>query len=355
MIRRLATIALVVLAVTACQSTALDEDQTPRSRYAGTEGEFPVGVIPEASLRDTARAKDVALSIDYPNRAGSYPLIVFSHGLGSSERAYVGLSSFWASQGYVVIRTGHADAGRMDNVTSGESAWQTQTATEWRNRARDISFVLDSLDQLEQKYPELAGKIDRAKIGVGGHGYGAFTAMLLGGARTYPGATSYADPRVKAVLALSPFGPGDRRGLTNDSFAELKTPALFMIGSQETGVTDAETPEWRRQAYELSPAGDKWVMVVDGARTSTFTGRYESLPAQPVRVSDPPPSTAPPQPQPTYPQPAEKRVSRESSPGLRERSLFNRIQGVSLAFWDTYLRGDAEGRKSLEAAATAKK
>jgi predicted dienelactone hydrolase len=167
--------------------------------------------------------------------------------------------------------------------------------------------------------------------------------------RTYPGATSYADPRVKAVLAMSPFGPGPLRGLNAESWQELRVPALFMIGSDETGVSDAETVEWRKQAYGLAPAGDKWLVMIEGARSSTFTGIYQTPPPAAPRVSDRDaagnvmsPNTANVQ-------------GREGYSGLRERGLFNRIQGVSLSFWDTYLRGDAEGRTALERAATEKK
>lgn len=353
MIRRIFASLLFLAALAGCQTTGLDDEQTPRSRYAGREGELPVGVIPEGVLRDTARDRDVLMSIDYPSRGGNYPLLMFSHGLGSSHRAYVSLASFWASQGYVVIRVGHADAGRMQNISSGEAAWQTQTAAEWRNRVRDVTFVLDSLAQLRQAYPELEGKIDETKIGVGGHGYGAFTAMLLGGLRTFPGAVSYADPRVKAVLAMSPFGPGPLRGLTTESWQDLETPTLFMVGSDETGVNDTETAQWRQEAFRLAPAGDKWLFVLEGARSSTFTGVYQSAPSGTPRSTDRDATGRPLDP--NRPPPMDPRQGRESYSGVRERSLFNRIQGVSLSFWDAYLLGTAEGRQALEGAATEKK
>ena len=48
-----------------------------------------------------------------PDAPGPHPLIVFSHGFGGSSRGYVGLSSYWASHGYVVIAPSHADSVQL--------------------------------------------------------------------------------------------------------------------------------------------------------------------------------------------------------------------------------------------------
>jgi predicted dienelactone hydrolase len=343
MIRRIAVF-LLAFTFLSCASAPnqLDEDQGPRSRYSGQAGESPVGVIPEGTLRDSQRDRDVVFTVEYPTRPGVYPLILFSHGFGATRQAYVGLSSHWASQGYVVIKPAHADSGRLQ--TSGVvEAWEDQTQTDWRNRVRDLTFLIDSLDQLEKAYPELQGKIDHTKIGVGGHSYGAFTAMLVGGVRTFPGGVSYADPRVKAIVAMSPQGPDEPRGLTTESWRELKIPALFMTGTQDRGLTDAQTPEWRRQAFELSPPGDKWLAVLEGARHASFAGRIdpgtEALYPNSQIIGDTGRSAQQPDP---------RQPGRESAAGLKFRAVFADVKAVSLAFWDTYLRDDAEARKTLE-------
>jgi predicted dienelactone hydrolase len=260
MIRRAVVVVLFALTFVSCSTAPnqLDADQAPPSRYSGQAGESPVGVIPEGTIRDEQRGRDLVFTVEYPTRPGPYPLIIFSHGFGETRQLYVGLSAHWASQGYVVIKPAHADAGRLQPGDVAAAA-KDQTPADWRNRVRDVTTIIDSLDKIEETYPELKGKIDRAKIGVGGQSYGAFTALLLGGARTYPGGTSYADPRVKAIVAMSPQGPSDTFGLTSESWKEVRVPVLFMTGSMDKGLADSETPEWRRQAFELSPEGDKWV------------------------------------------------------------------------------------------------
>jgi predicted dienelactone hydrolase len=351
MIRRTLSIVLLALAVVSCRTAPnqLDEDQGPRSRYAGQAGESPVGVIPEGIVRDTQRDKDVVFTVEYPTRPGPYPLIVFSHGFGATRQAYVGLSAHWASQGYVVIKPAHSDSGKVQAGAAAD-AWRDQTPADWRNRVRDVTAILDGLDKIEESYPELKGKIDRTKIAVAGHSYGAFTAMLLGGAKTYPGATSYADPRVKAIVVMSPQGPSESFGLTNDSYRDIRIPALFMTGTLDRGLAENETPEWRRQAFELAPAGDKWLVVLEGARHLSFVGRIDPStdgmrPMTEPMLGDPTPRTNAPRERYDPRQPG-----RESVAGLRIRSTFNDIKAISLAFLDTYLRTEAEGRTALEGA-----
>src|SRR3989441_1514779 len=85
--------------------------------YSADVGPSPVGVIPTTTLHDAQRNKEVEVSIEYPTRGGPFPIIVFSHGYGSSNRAYEPLISYWTSNGYVCIRPAHADAGALRDTT----------------------------------------------------------------------------------------------------------------------------------------------------------------------------------------------------------------------------------------------
>lgn len=349
MIRRVLILSVVAALALACGTA--DDTVRPASipagkYFGGDSGRLPVGAIPDIVLRDAQRNRDLTLTVEYPTRGGPHPLIVWSHAYGGSNRSYVGLSSYWASHGYVVVRPTH-----QDPAASGDNVWETNGAEAWRNRVRDITFVLDSLEQLAQRYPELQGKIDATRIGVGGHSYGAHTAMLIGGTRTFPGNVTHADPRVKAIVVMSPQGPGEMRGLTRESWTELRVPTLFITGTLDTGATETETPEWRREAFNLAPAGDKWFVMIDGARHASFTGRSDDLMnaaareraqrdplLDPLDPRDPRIGTA-----------RDPRLATPSERGmLRQQEVFAVARGAALAFWDTYLRGDAEGRTALE-------
>ncbi len=322
-------------------STAVE---TGRVSYTGRAGDTPVGVIPAGTLHDPQRNKDIQLSIDYPTRGGPNPVIIFSHGFGASARAYVSISSYWASHGYVVIRPVHADAGKLQNVREAAETWSNQTAEDWRNRVRDVTFVIDSLSTLEQQYPELQGKMDKSVVGVDGHSYGAFTALLIAGATTSVGGgppVSYADHRVKAALAMSPQGVSSTRGLTRDSFNSILIPTLFMIGSEDKGVGEGEDAAWRKQAFDLAPAGDKWFVEIAGANHFSFVDRVfdSALIPPPSRENNRDRTVSE----------AERRRVQERGAAVfeRQRNIINIIRSTSLAFWDTYLKSDTKGRDYL--------
>ncbi len=356
MSRRSLVAVIAVLALTACAASPQRDEQRkmPKSQYKAEVGESPVGAIPDVDLHDDQRNKDVRITVEYPTRSGSNPLIVFSPGYGGNNNSYVGLSSYWASQGYVVIRVAHADAGKRPDG----DIWLTQTQTDRRNRVRDVTFVLDSLDVIEQRFPELQGKIDRAKIVAAGHSYGAYVAMLLGGVRTFPGSVSYADARIKAVVAMSPQGTSDTRGLTKESWAAVNVPVLYMTGTRDRGISDEETPEWRREPFDLSAPGEKWLVVVEHARHGTFVGRYDEFIEAASRERDIElPATTPRvpgvRPEPDLTKRERVPAAKARVDAIRERDLFGTIKALSLAFVDAYMKGDAKGREALEKAQTS--
>jgi predicted dienelactone hydrolase len=349
MIRRKILIVIAACAAVVCASAPSAEAQSSRQQprsgtlsrkpyYGNEEGKVSVGAIPDVALHDNDRNKDVMLTIEYPiDGTAPFPLLVWTPGFGGTNRSYQGYSSYWASMGYVVIRVSHGDKGSMD----------AQTASDWRSRVRDVTFVLDSLDTLEQRFPELKGKIDRNKIAVGGHSYGAFTAMLLGGLHTFPGDASYADPRVKEVVAISPPGPTERLGITKDSYTTLNVPALFITGSEDNGVTETETPDWRRDAFRLAPAGEKYLIVIEGARHASFTGRMDDLIEAVAREQETRDPLGRDNTVPTY---DGRRMGRAEAATMRQQEIFGIARGNALAFFDATLKGDAKGREALEKA-----
>jgi dienelactone hydrolase len=221
---------------------------------------------------------------------------------------------------------------------------------QWENRVRDVNAIINALPEIETKYPELAGKIDATRIGVGGHSYGAFTAMLLGGVKTMPGGTSFANQEVDAVLAMSPQGPAERWRLTSESWASVNVPMMYMTGTLDRGIADSETPEWRRESFASAPArGDQWLVVIEGAQHASFTGRLEDLWAAEAdrrlpNVQDPWVGGNPGAPRPGDPGLGRNRGGARV---LNERAIFHVARSTAVAFWDLYLRKDEGGRPVL--------
>ncbi len=336
--------------------------------YSGDVGPTPVGVIPTTTLHDAQRNKDVDVSIDYPTRGGPYPIIVFSHGYGSSNHGYEPLVSYWTSDGYVCIRPSHADAGALREVARDivteqrreqrrgpppqqqhqpaprnpmEEIWDREREAQWQNRVADIKLVLDSLNELERRFPELQGKMDHSRIGVAGHSYGAFTSMLIAGMRTFGSPPlQLPDPRVRAVIAMSPQGVATNRDTTPQSWVEVHIPIMYMTGTNDRGTAENEDANWRKQAFDYSPAGDKYFLLIDGARHASFTGQVGFI--EPIRASTvPQPSTSP------YGQ-AQQPPQRGAMVIGSDRRIFQIIKVTSLAFWDAYLKSDSAARDLLQ-------
>lgn len=349
--RKVVPLLVAALVLTGCASNPrADADAIAAANpYSAAPGSSPVGVIPAGSLRDTARNKDVGFAIDYPTRGGPHPVIIFSHGYGGPARGYVTMAAHWASHGYVVIRPVHADTGALKDAQPSRDpreTWGTQTPDDWRGRADDVRFILDSFPRLEQEYPELAGKMDATRIGVSGHGYGAFTALLVGGVQTFAGTvgTSYNDARVKAVAAMSPPGLDADRGLTRDSFASLKIPTLFLTGTADRGANESEDTAWRHQSFESSPDGDKWWVAIQGATHFTFSNR----PFDPSLVPEfREPAIVRRDGTVVQPDPQRQRSMVAGYPD-RDAALLGRAQAIALAFWDTYLKNEPKAREFMD-------
>ncbi|HVG23794.1 MAG TPA: alpha/beta fold hydrolase [Thermoanaerobaculia bacterium] len=314
MIRRLiTTLCLAILCVACASSDDYDTSSArslPHGKYSGNEtGPTPVGSIPDVTIRDASRNRDIVLTIDYPMTGGPHPLIVFSHEYGGSNRAYVGLASYWARNNYVVIRPSHDDRGGVEGQSQGD----------WQNRTRDVLSVIESLDTLEQRFPELQGKVDRARIGVAGHGHGGQTALQLA-----------TDPRIKAVVAMVP----ETRGVT---FANVAKPVLFISGTRDPAQAASEP-------YTLAPAGDKWLVAIENARPQAFTGRYEAFTEAQAREA----ARNEPLNDPLQNREQQMRNTRVQTLMLRTQEMFGIVRGSALAFFDAYLKGDAEARTALE-------
>jgi predicted dienelactone hydrolase len=212
----------------------------------------------EVAVVETIRLGTFDVRVTYPKGDAPAPVLVFSHGLYGSKDGYQVLARFWASHGYAVIQPTHPDS-----LKEGFKG-QAEAMQAWDERPKQISQVIDALATIEEK---TGTKLDRERIGVGGHSFGAHTSMLVGGAVAYPGllskGTSFRDPRVKATLLISPQGVGGI--FRNDSWKEYPVPALVITGSLDTSPINDTKPENRLDPYNLGPAGKMHLVWIEGA------------------------------------------------------------------------------------------
>jgi predicted dienelactone hydrolase len=286
---------------------------------------YPVIITDPVKLPAGKHRHELAVRVYAPDAPGRFPVLVFSHGLGGSRTSFAPLARYWASQGYVSVHPAHPD-----DPARGVSVGP--------RRARELSAVIDGLDDLEKAVPGLKGKLDRKRIGVAGNGFGALAAMLAGGATLDLSEAekdrTYLDPRVRAVLAISGPGPG-KLGLTNRSWRKLYVPMLTLTGTLDREA-DGKGPEWRRQVFELSRPGDKYHVFLEGATPFSFGGELAGgglasgglSPAQRVRLR------------------GGRRVG--FAAGLAHQDFqFEATKAASLAFWNAYLKNDTTAKVSL--------
>ncbi len=280
-----------------------------------SSGPYHVLTVDGVVLHDTARRKDLPLKIYYPAGTGSFPVIIFSHGALASKDCYSELGRYWASFGYISIHPSHGDS-IADSGFRGTLRDAISDPRKWEDRPRDISFIIDSLSEIEELAPQLKSKIDHRHIGVGGHSFGAYTAELIGGTTIlFPGThkpRSFADQRVEAILLLSPEGQ-DRMGLTSHSWDNFRLPMLLMYGSLDFGPW-GELPSWRGEAFQMAPRGNKYEVELDGGRHMWFAA--SSL--------------------------------RGGVLGGAHNEVFRCTQLETLAFWDAYLKHVPAAKEYLD-------
>ena len=135
--------------------------------YKLETGPLAVTEVSDFVLHDEKRNKDLHLRIFYPVQQGKYPVIVFSHGAGGSESCCESLTRHWASYGYITMQPTHDDSIAQRRDTGNDSLRFPQAVRDalkkpalWESRPRDISFLLDSLPELQKRIPGLMEKID---------------------------------------------------------------------------------------------------------------------------------------------------------------------------------------------------
>jgi dienelactone hydrolase len=215
------------------------------------------------------RPVPLEIKVSMPESGGDLPVILLSHGHGqanflSSLDGYGPLTDFWAAHGFVVIQPTH-----LDSTALGLRDMDLPDAPLfWRDRATDMHYILDHLDELEAAVPGLAGRIDHDRIAAVGHSLGAQTVTLLLGMQVLdpndPRDKDLSDPRIKAAAVIAAPGIGDdhlsaRAGenypmLKFIDFSKMRGEALVIAGDQDLNPMFSDRLSYRWDAYTHAPA-----------------------------------------------------------------------------------------------------
>lgn len=217
----------------------------------------------DTRVADPADGRELPLRLAFPATGRALPVVLFSHGAFSSGEDYDPILDAWAARGYVVIAPTHRDSVRL-GVRRGAA-----DPRHFGWRLDDAALILGRLDAVLASVPGLAARADTTRIAATGHSFGGLVAQTLGGATYFDPATgqtvSRADPRVRTVVVFSGAGAFPPI-LRNDDFAALRLPALVTVGTDDLAQAPGLSGyAWRRQPWDLSAPGNKYLLSLDGA------------------------------------------------------------------------------------------
>ena len=251
----------------------------------------PIGAVPRDSealpssvsildveWTDAARERRVPARLYWPvhNIATSpVPLVVFSHGIGGTRRGYSYLGQHLAAQGWACLHVQHVGSDSavwhgnpFGIMTRLRSAAHDDEAL---HRVHDLRFALDRL-LAQDGAPGC--DVDRRRIVVAGHSYGANTAMLGVGASVKRGGQLVVprDPRFTAAVLMSapPFhGERDLAAI----LGPIQVPTLHITTTEDViRIPGFYSPVADRlDIFEAMGGRPKQLVVFNGGSHSVFT------------------------------------------------------------------------------------
>lgn len=134
-------------------------------------------------LYDRSRDRTILTDFYMPEAttANKLPVIVVSNGLGAKRSRFNKLAEHLASHGFAVALIDHpgSDRERLRDFYQGLEA-ENFEPTEYIDRPLDVSFLLDTLTQLNPE--QFDNRLDPDQAGVFGYSFGGTTALALAGA-----------------------------------------------------------------------------------------------------------------------------------------------------------------------------
>lgn len=223
--------------------------------------------------------------------AGSFPLVVFSHGHQGYAENSAFLMEHLASHGFVVAAPDHTDNTLLDGPDRATAIYY--------QRPLDLSAVLDHLQGGGE--PALVGHLSDDPISLFGHSFGGYTAFAAGGAAydTETLAAGCADGTGSETVcsdwsdeaearfaagflddrfaSLVPMAPGDSK-LFGAGVAEVAVPVFLMNGALDGATASDGEPYWAA----LQRGEDRRLIIAGGAHDvfTDFSGLLDPVEGQ---------------------------------------------------------------------------
>lgn len=266
---------------------------------------------------DTRRQnREIPYKAYYPSgyEGARLPLIVWSHGLGGSCDGAGFLGRHMASRGYIVLHVTHRG--------TDTSLWEGKPGHPWDNiraarisrkvtlaRFQDIPFVLDQVMAGHEFGEGVEDLLDAACIGMSGHSFGAITTQVMAGQMLGKRNRKYRlfENRFKAAIAYCPSPTYNHSEGHEEIYGSIDLPTFYMTGTDDDSPVSHFDYTYRLPIYKSAQGDDQHLIVIDEADHMVFAGSRGKLGANPLR-------------------------------SVHE----DIIKTSSQAFWDAYLKEDAD-------------
>lgn len=229
--------------VGACKLNAIDP---------GTQCSIPVlAMYPTQSVAKPTQFGpfSIDLAMDAPVGADNIPLVVISHGTGSSHLVFRTLAHFLAKNNTIVALLEHPGDNLFDNSLQ-------YTYENVENRPRHLSTIIDAIYAHER----FRSHAQQNKVAVIGHSVGGYTALAAAGGKPHTGflvefcqnsreqkiapwitlirnnqwpscaANVTTDHRINAIVLLA---PDVSLFMQPDALNDIKIPTLLMVAEHD--------------------------------------------------------------------------------------------------------------------------
>ena len=230
----------------------------------------------DATWYDSSRNRSIPVRIYFPRQTEPAPVVLFSHGIGASIESCAYLANAWSANGFVCVLVQHP--GSDENIWKGKvrilNEFKGAFEQNWncRTRTKDLHFALNCLEQLVQTDRRFAARIDINRIGVGGIDLGALSSLLMAGQVPPDHGGSLYDPRIKAVLALSP--PVWTMNISyREIYLPITVPTLFITGTNDDGIVGPTKAVHRRIPFDAMDQCQRYLITLEGGDHRIYGGR----------------------------------------------------------------------------------
>ena len=253
-----------------------------------------------------------------PGDPATYPVILWSHGLGGTRDGAGFISRYVAGHGYIIVHIQH--------VGTDSVLWDGKPGHPWThiraakiprktvlNRYRDVPFAVAQLRAMATS--GTLAHADMDTLGMSGHSFGALTTQIMAGQRIARGSRHYDLhlPDFRAGILYSPV-PG-RKDPADPAFVYggIRIPLLHLTGTDDESPIENFGYDRRLNVARHTGRDDQIVVIIKDADHMVFNGSRGGL---------------------------------EDNPARDQQEEIIKI--LSLAWWDSYLKGDMAARDWLQ-------